>query len=144
VSGHGSACLFCRIARGEIPSARVLETSELVAFLDIAPVNPGHVLLVPRAHHATLADLPDDLAAASGELLPRLCRAVREATGADALNVVVNVGAAAGQTVDHVHWHVIPRFTGDAVHWPWPHASYAEGELEAMRTRIATAVGSAS
>ncbi len=129
-------CLFCKIARGEIPSALVLETAEAVAFLDIHPVNLGHVLLVPKAHHATLSDLPDDLAAAAGSLLPRLCRAVRAATGASALNVIVNHGAAAGQTIDHVHFHVIPRRADDSVHWPWPHAEYVGDELNQMRSRI--------
>ena len=112
---HDPACLFCKIVRGEIPSARVLETDHAVAFLDINPVNRGHVLLVPKAHHATLADLPDDLAAETARLVPRLARAIRAATGADGLNLIVNNGRAAGQTVDHGHWHLIPRFVGDPV-----------------------------
>src|SRR5207249_3900726 len=104
-------------------------------FLDINPVNPGHLLLVPKAHHATLADLPDDLAAQAGSLLPRLCRAVRSATGAGGLNVIVNLGRPAGQVIDHAHWHIIPRFPGDAVHWPWPHVPYTGDELSQMRDR---------
>ena len=133
---HDPACLFCKIVRGEIPSARVLETDLAVAFLDIHPVNRGHVLLVPKAHHADLAALPDDLAAHAGSLLPRLCRAVRAATSADGFNVIINNGLAAGQTVDHGHWHVIPRFHGDPVDWPWPHTSYPGDELADMRARI--------
>jgi histidine triad (HIT) family protein len=136
-------CIFCKIARGEVPSSRVLETDEALAFLDVNPVNPGHVLLIPKAHHATIADLPDALAASVAGLLPRLCRAVRSATEADGLNVVVNTGRVAGQTIDHVHWHVIPRFNGDAVHWPWPHVSYQGDELDQMRSAISQALGSA-
>lgn len=134
-------CLFCKIAAGTLPSARVLETDHAVAFLDINPVNQGHVLLVPRAHHATLADLPDDLAAATATLVPRLCRAVLAATGAVGLNLIVNNGEVAGQTIHHGHWHLIPRFVGDPVRWPWPHASYQEGELDRLRARIEAAVG---
>jgi histidine triad (HIT) family protein len=134
---HEPSCIFCKIARGEIPSARVMETSDAVVFMDINPVNPGHILLVPKSHHATLADLPDELAAAAGTLLPRLCRAVKKLTRADGLNVVVNLGRVAGQTVDHVHWHIIPRHHNDAVHWPWPHAAYGEGQLEALRGQLA-------
>jgi histidine triad (HIT) family protein len=133
---HHPSCLFCKIVRGEVPAARVLETDRALAFLDINPVNPGHLLLVPKDHHASLADLPGELAGAASALLPRLCRAVRDATGAEGLNVIVNLGHVAGQTIDHVHWHVIPRFNGDAVRWPWPHFPYQEDELDQMRSRI--------
>jgi histidine triad (HIT) family protein len=129
-------CIFCKILSGEIPSARVLEAEGAVAFLDINPVNKGHVLLVPKEHHAALPDLPDEAAAEVAALLPRLCRAVRAATGAEGLNVIVNVGRVAGQTIDHVHWHVIPRFHDDPVDWPWPHSEYAGDELSQMRFRI--------
>jgi histidine triad (HIT) family protein len=137
---HDPACIFCKIARGEIPSAKVLETDHAVAFLDINPVNLGHVLLVPKAHHATLSELPDDLAAETARLVPRLARAVRAATGADGLNLVINNGLVAGQTVDHGHWHLIPRFVGDPVKWPWPHAAYSGDELSQMRSRIEAAM----
>jgi histidine triad (HIT) family protein len=136
VTDRDPSCIFCKIVHGEIPSARVLETDRAIAFLDIAPVNRGHLLLVPRAHHATLADLPSDLAAHAGSLLPPLCQAVRAATGADGLNVIVNIGRAAGQTIDHVHWHIIPRFHNDPVNWPWPHSQYVGDELAQMQFRI--------
>jgi histidine triad (HIT) family protein len=129
-------CIFCKIAIGHIPSARVFETDRVIAFLDINPVNPGHVLVVPRAHHPTLADLPEALAAHAASLLPKICRAVRDATGADGLNVIVNNGRAAGQTIDHVHWHIIPRFLDDTVNWPWPHSEYRGDELGQMQFRI--------
>lgn len=141
---HHPSCLFCKIARGEVPAARVLETDRALAFLDINPVNPGHLLLVPKDHHATLADLPDDLAGAAATLLPRLCRAVRDTTGAEGLNVIVNLGRVAGQTIDHVHWHIIPRFNGDAVRWPWPHFPYQGDELDQMRGRIEQALTGAA
>jgi histidine triad (HIT) family protein len=136
VSDRNPSCVFCKIVHGEIPSAKVLETDRAIAFLDIAPVNCGHVLLVPRAHHAALAELPGDLAAHAGSLLPSLCRAIQAATGADGLNVIVNNGQAAGQTIDHVHWHIIPRFHNDPVNWPWPHSQYVGDELGQMQFRI--------
>ena len=129
-------CLFCEIVAGRIPSARVLETDDAVAFLDLGPVNAGHVLLVPREHHADLSELSDALAAKVGALLPRLSRAIRRATEADGLNVVINNGEAAGQTIFHGHWHLIPRFFDDAVNWPWPHLSYAGDEMETMRASL--------
>ena len=133
---YDPGCIFCKIVQGQLPSAKVLETDEAVAFLDIHPVIPGHTLLVPRAHHAHLSDLPDLIAAHAGSLLPRLCRAIRAATGADGLNVIVNHGRAAGQTIDHCHWHIIPRFEDDPVNWPWPQGEYTGDELGQMRFRI--------
>jgi histidine triad (HIT) family protein len=133
---HDPGCIFCKIVRGEIPSAVVMETEDAVVFMDIRPVNKGHVLVVPRAHHADLTELPPGLAAHVGGLLPGLCRAVVKATGADGFNLIVNNGAAAGQTVAHGHWHVIPRFAADAVNWPWPHGDYVGDELGQMRFAI--------
>ncbi len=136
VKPHDAQCIFCRIARGEIPSARVMESVESVAFLDINPVIHGHTLLIPKAHFTGVADLPDSLAGAVCALLPRLARAVIAATGAQGLNVIVNNGRAAGQTIDHCHWHLIPRFNDDPVNWPWPHSEYVGDELGQMRFRI--------
>jgi histidine triad (HIT) family protein len=129
-------CIFCKIVDQELSSARILESAEAVAFLDINPVNPGHVLVVPKEHHVELSELPEAVAAATASLLPLLCRAIAAATGADGLNVIVNNGRAAGQTIDHCHWHIIPRFDDDAVDWPWPHCQYSGDELSQMRFRI--------
>jgi histidine triad (HIT) family protein len=133
---HDPHCIFCKIAHGQIPSARVFDAPDAVAFLDINPVSHGHTLLVPKAHHSILSELPESAAASIGALLPRLCRAVTAATGAHGFNVIVNNGRAAGQTIDHCHWHIIPRFDDDAVNWPWPHSAYAGDELDQMRFRI--------
>jgi histidine triad (HIT) family protein len=130
------SCIFCKIVEGKIPASRVLETDDAVAILDIRPVNAGHVLVVPREHHADLCELSDETAARVAALLPRLARAIRRATGADGLNVVINNGAAAGQTVFHGHWHLIPRFFDDAVNWPWPHSEYQGDEPAQMQFRI--------
>lgn len=137
---HDPACIFCKIVLGQVPSARVLETGHAVAFLDVNPVNKGHVLVVPKAHHATLADLPAGIAAQAAALLPGVCRAVKAATGAEGLNVIVNVGAVAGQTIDHVHWHIVPRHARDHVHWPWPHERYEGDELNRMRDAVERAL----
>ena len=129
-------CLFCKITRGEIPSSVLLETEDALAFLDIHPVNKGHALLVPKTHHSNLTELDAAHAAHLASLLPGLCRAIQAATGAEGFNVIVNNGRAAGQTVDHGHWHIIPRWSDDPVNWPWPHAKYLGDELEQMRFRI--------
>lgn len=135
-----SDCLFCRIVAGELPAAILIQDADVVAFLDLHPVNKGHLLIVPRAHHPTLADLPEALASAVARHVPALARALLRVTRAPGYHLVVNNGAVAGQTVHHVHWHLIPRFEGDAVHWPWPHQSYGEGEMEATRAALAAEV----
>jgi histidine triad (HIT) family protein len=114
----------------------VLATEQAIAFLDIHPVNQGHTLLVPKAHFARLSELPVELSAHLAAVLPRLCRAIEAASGCDGLNVVMNNGRVAGQTIDHAHWHIIPRFQDDAVNWPWPHTDYVGDELNQFRFRI--------
>jgi histidine triad (HIT) family protein len=109
-------CIFCAIVAGDIPGRVVAETETTLAFLDANPLAPGHTLVVPKDHHARLADLPDDVAAdVFGEvhdLVPR----VEDAVDADATTVGINDGEAAGQEVPHVHAHIVPRFDGDGGH----------------------------
>lgn len=101
--------IFSRIIRGEIPCHKVYEDEHVFALLDIAPLSPGHTLVIPKEERATLDELSDESAAAIGRVLPRICRAVMRATGATAYNVLQNNGAAAHQAVFHVHFHVIPK-----------------------------------
>lgn len=129
-------CIFCRIANGEIPCAKVFESETCLAFLDIAPVNPGHTLVLPKAHHVTLMDIPPALGADLMEALSKVAGAVKEATGADGINLMQNNFAAAGQVVPHAHFHIIPRFEGDG-HELWPQKSYASND---EMTRLAEAI----
>ena len=105
--------IFAKILRGEIPCHRVYEDERILAFLDIMPLAPGHVLVIPKEEKATMAELSDESAAALGRALPRICRAVMQATGATAYNLLQNNGALAHQAVPHVHMHLIPRYRGD-------------------------------
>lgn len=139
MTSHGSTdpdCIFCKIVRGDVPASKILETGDAVAFLDVNPINHGHVLVIPKEHAPSLAELSDEQAAHLGSLLPRLCRAVRKSMAADGFNVVANGGRIAGQTIDHCHFHVIPRFDGDPVNWPWPQTRYQGDEMSAIRSRI--------
>jgi len=109
-----SDCLFCRIAAGEIPADLVLRTDEVIAFRDIAPQAPTHVLVVPIAHHANAGEL----AAADPELAGRVLVAAREVAAAEGLDdyrLVFNTGEGAGQSVFHVHAHVLG---GRSLNWP--------------------------
>lgn len=107
------ATIFDKILDGEIPCHRVYEDDEVLAFLDVGPLSKGHTLVIPKERKAHLHELSDNSAAAIGRVLPRLCRAVMAATGAEAYNVLQNNGAAAHQAVFHVHFHIIPK-VGDA------------------------------
>ncbi len=115
----GNDCIFCKIVRGEIPCHEVMNTETVLAFLDIAPVRPGHVLVIPKAHHPTLFDLPPDLSRDLLSGLQAVGKAVMAATDAEGMNVGMNVEKAAGQLVFHAHFHIIPRVSGDGLSlWP--------------------------
>jgi histidine triad (HIT) family protein len=129
-------CIFCKIAAGNIPSAKVLEDAAAFAFMDIGPLAVGHVLLVPKGHFVTLDQMPADTAAAMLRHLPALVRAVQAATGCQGVNVLQNNGAAAHQEVRHVHFHIIPRNTGDAFHFNWPAGKYPPGRVEELAAAI--------
>lgn len=133
-------CLFCKIVKGEIPCAQVYETDHVLAFLDIAPATPGHVLVLPKAHYPTLLDLPESLDGLLLAAVKRVGRGVMAATEATGVNVIVNTFASAGQMVFHAHFHVIPRISGDGLS-PWPGKPYDSNETmqrlaEEVRRRI--------
>jgi histidine triad (HIT) family protein len=112
--------IFTKIIRGEIPCHKIYEDDKVLAFLDIGPLSRGHALLIPKEPAVTLHELSDDSAAAIGRVLPRLCRAVLNATGASNYNVLENNGTLAHQAVAHVHFHIIPKYsdgTGLNMHW---------------------------
>ena len=113
-------CIFCELIHGGGEVSMCYEDSQAIAFMDIQPVNPGHVLVVPRQHHESLLDVPPDLARHLFDVALRLAPIVRRLAGADGLNVIVNSGAAAGQDVFHYHIHLIPRCEGDGFDIPLP------------------------
>ncbi len=131
-----SNCVFCGIAEGSIPSLRVLETSEAVAFLDVGPLAPGHCLLVPRHHCRSILDVPADVLSALAAQLPKLAAAVLEATGATGLNILQNTGESSGQAVFHLHFHLIPRVDGDRLGYRWNAGAYEPGEAELIQARV--------
>lgn len=107
------SCIFCRIAKGEIPSTKVHEDPYTIAFLDIQPLAPGHVLVVPKAHLARLRDLPSASADALWRAVHAIIPRAEKAVGGEATTVAVNDGRAAGQEIAHAHVHIVPRKTGD-------------------------------
>ena len=133
-------CIFCKIIRGELPCAKVLETDAVLAFLDIAPINKGHVLVIPKAHYPDIWAMPPGVAAHMQEALQKAGQGLMDALGAQGVNVGMNNGAAAGQLVFHAHWHVIPRFAGDGLAM-WPPKQYDNPEeMSRTASQIATAI----
>ena len=106
-------CVFCRIARGEIPSHKVYEDDKTLAFLDIHPSAPGHTLIIPKAHVSRVEDLSEEDAAALFRALHGLVGGIQEAVNAPACTIGINNGRESGQEIPHVHIHVIPRSRGD-------------------------------
>ena len=128
-------CLFCKIVAGDIPSTKVYEDACAFAFLDITPVNPGHILLVPKEHSENLYEMPDELLAAMAPVVKKLAIAVKDATGAQGINLGMNNDPAAGQVIFHAHIHIIPRFKNDG-HKHWQGKPYQDGEIEGIATNI--------
>ena len=133
-------CIFCRIIAGEMPSAPVLESPEVIAFMDLRQPQPGHVLVVPRAHYARLAELPPDLAAAMTRAALRLTAAIYRTLAPAGVNLTLADGRAAGQEIMHVHLHIRPRAPGDRVLTVLPCAPSGQPELAALAARIRTAL----
>lgn len=114
MAGHDD-CIFCKLVAGEIPSHRVFEDDDAVAFMDISPLNPGHLLVVPRAHHAQIFDIEPALYGRLATVAAHLAGALRSALAPDGLNVLQLNGEAANQVVPHVHFHLVPRWDGDGL-----------------------------
>jgi histidine triad (HIT) family protein len=130
--------VFSKILRGEIPAHKLYEDAQVLAFLDIAPLSPGHAVIIPKEPAVTLDQLSDDSAAALGRVLPRLCRALQAVTGTKDYNVLQNNGRSAHQAVDHVHFHIIPKpndAQGLGVKWPAGSLDPTTAQTVAARVR---------
>lgn len=128
-----STCIFCQILAGHIPSIRIAENELAIAFLDIRPVNPGHVLVVPRRHVTLFTELTDLEGVQVFDLMRRVGRALKAALpGCEGVTLSAADGEAAHQEVPHAHFHVIPRSPGDGFGWR------RYGELAGMKELEAT------
>ena len=129
-------CIFCKIVSGQIPSAKIYEDEIVVAFLDIGPISDGHTLVMPRQHFEKVHNCPPELLGQIWTRLGKIAGAVALAAGADGYNVLCNNGRAAGQVVDHLHFHIVPRKTGDGVFAQWPSYKYRPGQVEIIAEKI--------
>ncbi len=124
-------CVFCKIINGDIPATKVYEDEKILAFLDINPVNHGHVLVIPKKHHPKLEETPDAVVADIFVQSKRLMIGIKKATSADYVAVSV-----VGTEVPHLHIHLIPRFHNDGMAQFWPTKKYGEKEMHTVAEKI--------
>ncbi len=129
-------CIFCKIANGQIPSKTLYEDERFRVILDLGPATKGHALILPKDHADNLYELPDDIARAVMPLARKMANIMRERLRCDGLNLVQNNGEVAGQTVEHFHLHVIPRYVNDGQQINWVPGEPSQEELEAVRREI--------
>ena len=133
-------CIFCKIIKGEIPSAKVYEDENCYSFLDIGPLSWGHTLVIPKKHVEHITQMSPDELAALTSVIPKLAEAVIKAADAEGLNVLQNNGPVAGQAVPHLHIHLIPRHSGDGLGYRWNAKTYPEGEMGKYHAKILDAL----
>ena len=133
-------CVFCRIRDGQIPSTRVYEDERTIAFMDINPLNEGHTLVIPRTHAATLFEVDESDLRAAIATARRVAVAIRASLHPDGLNLLQANGAAAFQSVPHLHFHLVPRFTGDGKGFDWPMVAGDRGRIQATAEKIRRAM----
>ena len=129
-------CLFCKMVAGRIPITKVYEDEVVLAFLDIGPISDGHTLVIPKQHFEKLHDCPPQLLGRIASRLGKIAAAVAAAMNFDGYNVLCNNGRAAGQLIEHLHFHIIGRSTGDDLFDRWPSYEYQDGKIEAIAMKI--------
>jgi len=131
-------CIFCKIVAGELPATIVDEDERTLAFMDISPATRGHALVIPRAHARDLHEIDREDLEAVAATAQRVAARARDKLGADGVNLLQSSGAAAWQTVFHVHVHVIPRYDGDPLKLPWTPAPGDADEIAAAAAQLAS------
>lgn len=109
---NDGSCIFCRIARKQAPASCVYEDENVMAFLDIMPLNEGHPLVIPKEHYETIFEIPEELIAYLHRIVKRVALAIEKAAKADGISIFQQNGKAAGQEIFHLHVHVVPRYEG--------------------------------
>jgi len=129
-------CIFCKIAKGEIPSKTLYEDEEFRVILDLGPATKGHALILPKEHYKNLYELPDELAAKAMKLAKKMADTMTKKLCCDGFNVIQNNGEPAGQTVFHFHIHLIPRYLDDGQKIGWVPGAPSQEELEEIKKTI--------
>lgn len=121
-------CVFCGILRGEISSAKIVESDKVLCFLDVKPFVDGHSLIIPKDHYEDIFEVPHDVLSEIASYVKKISVSVKKAFKCDGVKILQNNGRAAGQVVFHLHFHVIPKFEGDGMGVSWPRHDYESDE----------------
>jgi len=133
-------CIFCKIIEGKIPCNKVYENKDVLAFLDMSPVNRGHVLIVPKKHSETLLDTDEQVLCKIIKATKKISNGVMKAVNANGINIIVNNFKAAGQIVPHMHMHIVPRFSSDGFTYTEPKKKFSESEMQKVAENIRKAL----
>lgn len=133
-------CVFCRIAKGELPASKVYEDDATIAFMDLQSVNPGHMLVVVKPHRANIYELDNELAGAAMRTAAKMARAAKKAYGCEGVTLFQANEPAGAQTVFHFHIHVLPRWEGDGMALAWPAKNPTREALEEMAAKLRAAL----
>lgn len=128
-------CIFCKIIGGEIPSKTLFENDEFKVIFDISPASKGHVIILPKYHAANIFELPEEVTAKAFVLAKKIATVLKEVLNCDGVNILQNNGEAAGQTVFHLHIHVIPRYKDDNMGLTWKQGEADPDVLEEIITK---------
>lgn len=132
-------CIFCKIIAGEIPSAKVYEDEHVFAFLDISQVTKGHTLVIPKAHVKDIYETSDEIASQLFARVPKIAQAIEKSFNPKGINILSNTGEAAGQSVFHLHLHLIPRYDetdGFSQNWVTHNDDYSKEDLSNIAETI--------
>lgn len=132
-------CIFCKIINKEIPSQKIYEDNEIVAFLDIQPVKPGHTLVIPKKHYDTFENTPVEVITNLFSIVHKLATQIKNVVKADGFNLSLNNGRAADQIIDHTHVHIIPRYYDDGLK-TWDKMSYQANEMSELAEKLRQAI----
>ncbi len=135
-----ASCIFCRIVKGELPSEKIYEDKNFIAIMDIMPANKGHVLIISKEHYETITDIPEKLLREMIAVVQKIAKAVVKGLDAEGLNILQYNKLVSGQTIPHVHFHIIPRFKDDGLRINWPQGRYEGNELRKYADRIKVAL----
>tara|TARA_Y100000034_G_scaffold106593_1_gene135428 strand:+ start:1771 stop:2175 length:405 start_codon:yes stop_codon:yes gene_type:complete len=129
-------CIFCKIIKGEIPSAKVYEDDDFLAFLDISPANQGHTLVIPKKHIETYVEGDDETLSRLSLVAKKIAKNINQKLECHGYNILINNHEAAGQEVFHLHMHIIPRFNRDNFKLSWPHKKYVDNGMQVMVEKL--------
>lgn len=134
-------CIFCKIVAGQIPSCKVYEDADTLAFMDIGPVVKGHTLVIPKQHWDPITQTPDETLAKVIAVVRKVAQAQMKGLAAEGVNVSQANGKLAGQEIPHIHFHVIPRFRQDGFARNWIPGKYEDpAEMQSLASRIRDAI----